>query len=34
MPPSSAIMDEMALTIDQPPGIVQAWVEARHKDDC
>jgi hypothetical protein len=24
----------MALTIDQPPGIVQAWVEARHKDDC
>jgi hypothetical protein len=27
-------MDEMALTIDQPPGIVQAWVEALHKDDC
>jgi hypothetical protein len=27
-------MDEMALTIDQPPGVVQAWVEALHKDDC
>jgi hypothetical protein len=33
MPASNGIKDGMALRIDQPPGVVQAWVEALHKDD-
>jgi hypothetical protein len=34
MPPSSTITDEVALRIDQPPGVVQVWIQALHKDDC